>query len=142
LMSAMSKQTDAEWVMRWGSLAIAGAGVALTVSGQARGAEAANVNPAYVEFERAVLDGKDVRMVLDLPSCVVRGTDKPGPSIRASLRFDSYLIQKDDSVSFSLTHFTIRNSNLPVDEFISFKAMPSGRVEAHTSFLNAANYTV
>lgn len=111
------------------------------IAGNVR-AVAAPAQQNYVELEKAILDGKDIRMTLDLAKCLVHGSDKPGPPIRGSLRFDGFMIQADQSIAFSTMHFTIRSDNTPVREFLSFKVAPSGKVDARSRFLNAASYAV
>jgi hypothetical protein len=98
-------------------------------------------NQSYADLEKAVLDGKDIRMTLDLSNCAVQGSDKSGPSIRGSARLDAFMVL-EDHIAFSMTHFTVRNDNSPVTEFLSFKAVPSGKVEIRSRALNAANFSV
>jgi len=106
------------------------------------GSAAPGPSEDYTSLKSAVLDGKDIRMTLDLSECTIPGTATSGPPIRGSLRFDAYMIQNDQSIAFSMTHFTVRSDKTPVDEFLSFKVRPTGKVDAHTSFLNPTNYTV
>jgi hypothetical protein len=98
-------------------------------------------NQSYADFAKAALDGKDIRVTLDLANCTVEGTDKPGPPIRGSARFDAFMVL-EDHISFSMTHFTVRDDNSPVTEFVSFKARPNGKIEVHSRFLNAATFSV
>jgi hypothetical protein len=115
----------------------------LTAMGIAGGiCHAASTNGDYSKFKQAVLDGKDIRMTLDLSKCLVHGTDKSGPSIQGSLHFDGYMVEEDQSIAFAMTHFTIRPNKMPVDEFLSFRVLPTGAIDVHTSFLNAATYAV
>ena len=87
-------------------------------------------------LKNAVLEGKDIHIGLDLSKCVVPGSDKPGPSISGSLHFDGYMIEEDQSIAFSTTHFTMKHDNTPVNEFLSFKVLPTGKVLTRTRFLN------
>jgi VirK protein len=103
---------------------------------------AADVNHDYAELEKAVLEGKDIRMTLDFSACLVHGTEKPGPAVRGSLRFDAFMIRNDPSIAFSTTHFTVRSDKTPVNEFLSFRVEPTGKVDARTMFLNATTYAV
>jgi hypothetical protein len=103
---------------------------------------AADVNHDYAELEKAVLEGKDIRMTLDFSTCFVHGTEKPGPAVRGSIRFDAFMIRNDQSIAFSTTHFTVRSDNTAVNEFLSFRVEPTGKVDARTMFLNATTYTV
>jgi hypothetical protein len=105
-------------------------------------AAATDVNQNYSALQKAVLDGKDIHMILDLSACVVHGGDKPGPAVRGSMRFDRYMIQHDQTIAFSTTHFTVRPDQTPVDEFLAFKVRPNGSVNAHTSFLNPVTFAV
>jgi hypothetical protein len=107
-----------------------------------RDGAAADVNHDYAELEKAVLEGKDIRMTLDLSTCLVHGTEKPGPAVRGSLRFDAFMIRSDQSIAFSTTHFTVRSDKTPVNEFLSFTVEPTGKVDARTMFLNATTYAV
>jgi hypothetical protein len=107
--------------------------------GAAVGAEA---SPGYAELQRAVLDGKEIRMTIDLSQCLVHGTERSGPSVRGSLRFDAVMIQGDDDIALSATHFTVRSDDQAVDEFIAFRVHPDGKVDAHSSFLNATTYAL
>lgn len=115
---------------------------ALVASVGSRISYAAEVNHAFAKLENAVLDGKDIRMALDLSKCVVKGSGKPGPSIRGSLHFDGYMIEQDLSISFATTHFTLRKDNTPVDEFLSFKVLSTGEVLSRTRFVNPSTYAV
>lgn len=115
---------------------------AIAASIGSRTSYAAEANHAYAKLENAVLDGKDIHMALDLSKCVVKGSDKPGPSIRGSLHFDGYMIEQDQSISFATTHFTLREDNTPVDEFLSFKVLSTGEVLSRTRFLNPSTFAV
>jgi hypothetical protein len=99
-------------------------------------------NPDYAALQKAVLDGKDVHMVIDLSACQVHGTDKSGPPVKGSRRFDGYMIQADGTIAFSATHFTVRPDKTPVSEFLSYRVRANGKVEAHTTFLNPATFAV
>jgi hypothetical protein len=72
----------------------------------------------------------------------VHGTDKPGPSVRGSRRFDGYMVQGDGTIAFSATHFTVRPDKTPVSEFLSYRVRVTGKVSAHTIFLNPATYAI
>jgi hypothetical protein len=100
------------------------------------------LNQDYAALERAVLDGKDVHMVIDLSACLVHGTDKSGPSVRGSRRFDGYMIQGDGTIAFSATHFTVRADKTPVSEFLSYRVRATGKISAHTIFLNPTTYAI
>jgi hypothetical protein len=99
-------------------------------------------NHDFAALEKAVLDGKDFRMVIDLSACQVHGTDKPGPPVRGSARFDGVMIQSDDTMAFSTTHFTVRADKTPVSEFLSYRVHPNGKVNARTVMLNPATYAI
>jgi hypothetical protein len=99
-------------------------------------------NHDFAALEKAVLDGKDFRMVIDLSACQVHGTDKSGPPVRGSARFDGVIIQSDDTMAFSTTHFTVRADKTPVSEFLSYRVHPTGKVNARTVMLNPATYAV
>jgi hypothetical protein len=102
----------------------------------------ADANQNAAALEQAVLDGKDIHAVLDLSKCTEHETGKSGPPLRGSLHPEGYMVHNDHSVVFSVTHFTVRNDKTPVNEFISFQVQPTGKVDMHSVFLNAANYTV
>ena len=103
---------------------------------------AAENNNSPANLEKAILDGKDIHLTLDLAACFVHGTAKPGPSIRGSLRFDGYMIESDETIAFATTHFTVRPDNTAVDEFLSFKVSPLGKVSARTRILNPLTFAV
>jgi hypothetical protein len=103
---------------------------------------AQTVNPDYASFAKAVLDGRDVRLTLDLARCTADGGNARGPQIRASIRFDAYLIESDQTVAFATTHFTLRADNTAVDEFLSFRVHPNGKVDLRTAFLNPITFSV
>jgi cation diffusion facilitator CzcD-associated flavoprotein CzcO len=105
-------------------------------------AVAQDVNPDYESFEKAVLDGRDVRLTLDLSRCTGHGVEARGPQVRGSIRFDGYMIRGDQTVAFATTHFTLREDNTPVDEFLSFRVYPSGKVEGRTAFINPITFAV
>jgi hypothetical protein len=107
-----------------------------------RHAAADEPNRDYAAFENAVRDGKEIRMVIDLSACQVHGTDKSGPPVRGSMRFDGYMIQSDGTVAFSATHVTVKADKTPVSEFLSYRVHPTGKVNAHTIFLNPATYAI
>jgi len=50
---------------------------------------------SYGDLERAVLDGRDIRVTLDLGACRVHGTALAVPPVRGSIRFDAYMIESD-----------------------------------------------
>jgi hypothetical protein len=103
---------------------------------QVHKAIADELNPDFVAFEKAVLDGKDFRMVIDMSACQVHGTDKSGPPVRGSIRFDAYMIQRDDTIAFSATHFTVRADKTVASEFLSYRVYPTGKVGVRTIILN------
>ncbi|MBR0692697.1 VirK family protein [Bradyrhizobium lablabi] len=69
---------------------------------------AADVNQEYVALKQAALDGKDLRMTLALSECLLHGTWQAGPAVTGGMRFDAYMIQADQTIALSTTHFTIR----------------------------------
>jgi len=97
---------------------------------------------SYENLAQAVLDGRDIRVTLDLGACHVHGTALAGPPVRGSIRFDAYMIESDGSIAFSLRHFTVQDGTTPVDEFLTFKVDPTGRIDAHSRFFNAATFAV
>jgi hypothetical protein len=105
-------------------------------------AVAQDVNPDYKSFEKAVLDGRDVRLILDLSRCTEHGVEARGPQVRGSIRFDAYMIRGDQTVAFAITHFTLRSDNTAVDEFLSFRVYPNGKVNVRTAFLNPITFSV
>ncbi|MET1028751.1 MAG: VirK family protein [Dongiaceae bacterium] len=122
-----------------------GLGIVLTTLasfGDIRDAVAADANQTRDALEDAVLAGKDIRVVLDLSQCHVHGTDKSGPPVRGGFHVDGYLIQSDQTIAFSATHFTMKDNKTPVTEFISFKVLPTGEIDAHAIFLNPATYAI
>jgi hypothetical protein len=94
----------------------------------------------YAVVERALLDGKTPRMTLNLALCQVQGTDKPGPSVQANLGFDAFMILGEQGVAFRTTHFTVRPDKKAVDETLSFRLRPTGRLEVQTMHLDAATH--
>jgi len=121
----------------WRSIAI---GIVVSIgvwsSWHAREAVADELNQDLVALEKAVLDGKDFRMVIDMSACQVHGTDKSGPPVRGSIRFDAYMVQRDDTIAFSATHFTVRADKTMASEFLSYRVHPTGKVEVRTVVLN------
>ena len=107
-----------------------------------RHATADEPNPDYVALQKAVLDGKDVHMVVDLAACQIHGTDKPGPTVKGSLRLDAYMVQADGTIAFAMTHFTIRPDKTPVSEFLSYRVRTNGKVEMRNIVLNPATFAV
>jgi len=103
---------------------------------------AQEVNPDYASFAKAVMDGRDIRLILDLSRCVAQGGEARGPQIRGSIRFDAYMIQGDQTVAFATTHFTLRTDNTAVDEFLSFRVHSNGKVDVRTAFLNPVTFSV
>ena len=116
--------------------------IALTCHRCALRAETPTANRDYVELRNAVLEGKSIRMTLDLSKCTVHGRAEAGPPFLGSLGFDAYMIEPDKSITFSTMHFTVRIDNTPVDEFLAFKLLPDGTIFAHTRSLQAATYAV
>jgi hypothetical protein len=103
---------------------------------------AQDVNPDYASFAKAVLDGRDVHLTIDLSRCTGDGGKARSPQVRGSMRFDAYMIQGDQTVAFATTHFTLRTDNTAVDEFLSFRVHPNGKVEVRTAFLNPITFAV
>lgn len=99
-------------------------------------------NRDYVELKNAVLEGKNIRMTLDLSKCTVHGKTEPGPPLLGSLGFDAYMIEPDKSIAFSMTHFTVRNDNTPVDEFLAFRVLPDGAILARVRLLETMTHAV
>jgi hypothetical protein len=110
------------------------------LSGHHAGADEPNLD--YVALQKAVLDGKDVHMVIDLAACQVHGTDKAGPTVKGSARFDAYMVQADGTIAFAMTHFTVRPDKTPVSEFLSYRVRTNGKVETRTMVLNPATFAV
>jgi hypothetical protein len=93
-------------------------------------------------LEHAILGGKDIHVTLDLSRCVEHDSGKPGPDVRGNLHPDELMVQKDHTIAFAMTHFTVRPDETPVDEFASFRVQPDGKVTVSNTFLNAATYAV
>jgi VirK protein len=102
----------------------------------------ANAGQTAAALEQAVLAGKDIHIVLDLSRCAEHGSGNSGPEVRGSLHPDEFMVQKDHTIAFSVTHFTIRPDGTPVNEFASFRVQPNGKVTLRSIFLNAASYAV
>ena len=98
-------------------------------------------NADYAALNKAIVDGKEFRMLVDLSACQVHGTGAAGPLVKASMRFDGYMIQPDGTIAFATTHFTVRPDKA-VREFLSFRVHPNGRIEARTMILDAVNDAV
>ena len=94
---------------------------ALVATNIARAANASNSDPDYAAIRRAGLDGKDIRMVLDLSACTTQQSGRPGPNVSGSLRFDGYMIEGGQTIAFAMTHFTLRPDKTPVYEFLAFR---------------------
>jgi VirK protein len=116
--------------------------VALAIGCGTQIAAAADIDTGYQKLEKAILNGKDIHLTIDLTACHVHGTDRPGPPVRGSLHLEGYMIEADQSIVFSTTHFTVKSDNTPVNEFLSFRVQPSGIVTARTRLLNASTYVV
>jgi hypothetical protein len=99
-------------------------------------------NPEYAALQKAVLDGKDVHMTIDLATCQLHGANQAGPMIKGSARFDAYMIQADGTIAFAMTHFTVRPDKTPVSEFLSYRVRPNGKVETRTVVLNPATFAL
>ena len=106
---------------------------------QAIAAEPQNVD--YTALSAAIAGGKEFRMLVDLSACQVHGTNAAGPAIKASMRFDGYMIQPDGTIAFATTHFTM-GPGKAVREFLSFRVHSNGKVEARTMTLDAVNDAV
>ena len=120
---------------------VAGLVVLMAVSSPWHKAVADEPNHDFAALEKAVLDGKDFRMVIDLSACQVHGTDKSGPPVKGSSRFDAVMVQGDGTIAFSTTHFTVRSDNLPVNEFLSYRVHPTGKIDARTIVMNPMTYS-
>jgi hypothetical protein len=125
---------------RWLTVAVTLAALA-GLLGKQSGAMAQELRNA-ADLEHAVLGGKDIHVTLDLSRCTEHGTGKSGPEIRGSMHPDGFIVQSDHGIAFAVTHFTVRPDKKPVLEFTSFLVEASGRVDLHSIFLNAANYTI
>ncbi|MET4799737.1 VirK family protein [Bradyrhizobium sp. LB11.1] len=95
----------------------------------------------YAALSEAILEGKEPRMPIDLSACQVHGVDIAGPPIKASIRFDGYMIQADGTIAFSTTHMTVR-SDRSVREFPSFRVHANGKIEVRTVTLGVVNFAV
>ena len=95
----------------------------------------------YAALSEAILEGKEPRMLIDLSACQVRGADIAGPPIKASIRFDGYMIQADGTLAFATTHMTVR-SDRSVREFLSFRVHANGKIEVRTATLGAVDFAV
>jgi hypothetical protein len=93
-------------------------------------------------LEHAVLSGKDIHVVIDLSACMDHSGGRPGPDIRGSLHPNGFMVLKDHSVAFAVTHFTVRPDDTADNEFMSFRVQPDGKVSLRNVFLNAANESV
>jgi hypothetical protein len=98
-------------------------------------------NADYAALNKAIVDGKEFRMLVDLSACQAHDTGAAGPPVKASMRFDGYMIQPDGTIAFATTHFTVRPDKA-VREFLSFRVHPNGRIEARTMVLDAVNDAV
>jgi hypothetical protein len=100
------------------------------------------IDHSYQQLKKAILSGKNIRMNLDLAACHIHGTDKPGPNIRGSMHFEGFMVEADQSIAFSTTHFTVKADNTPIDEVLSFRVQPSGEMTVRTRLHNASTYVV
>lgn len=98
-------------------------------------------NTNYRALSEAIAEGKEFRMLVDLSACQVHGTNAAGPLIKASMRFDGYMIQPDGTIAFATTHFTVRPDKA-VREFLSFRVHANGKIDARTMILDAVNDAV
>ena len=96
-------------------------------------------NADYAALNEAILKGKEVRMLIDFSACQVRGASVAGPPIKASIRFDGYMIQTDGTIALATTHFSVRPDK-SVREFLSFRVHANGKIEARTAILGAVNF--
>jgi hypothetical protein len=62
----------------------------------------ANDGQNAAALEHAVLDGKDIHVVLDLSRCVEHRSGNSGPEVRGSLHPDEFMVQKDHTMSLPL----------------------------------------
>jgi hypothetical protein len=60
----------------------------------------------------------------------------------ANYRFYVQRDKSDETIAFATTHFTVRPDNTPVDEFLSFKVSPVGKVKTRTRVLNRSTFAV
>jgi hypothetical protein len=93
-------------------------------------------------LEHAVLSGQDIHVVLDLSRCVAHGSAETGPMIHGSLHPNAFMVLSDHTVAFAETHFTVRPDNAPVDEFLSYRVKPDGKVTFRTVSLNLPTYAI
>ncbi|MCA1458231.1 hypothetical protein I6F35_34485 [Bradyrhizobium sp. BRP22] len=98
-------------------------------------------NADYAALSEAIAEGREFRMLVDLSACQVHGTNGAGPPIKASMRFDGYMIQPDGTIAFATTHFTVRPDRA-VREFLSFRVHANGKIDARTMILDAVNDSV
>jgi hypothetical protein len=52
------------------------------------------------------------------------------------------MVQKDHTIAFAVTHFTIRPDETLVNEFASLRVQPNGKVTLRNIFLNATSNAV
>jgi hypothetical protein len=98
-------------------------------------------NADYAALNKAIVDGKEFRMLVDLSACQVHGTNAAGPPVKASMRFDGYMIQPDGTIAFATTHFSVRPDKA-VREFLSFRVHANGKIDARTMILDSVNDAV
>jgi VirK protein len=89
------------------------------------------MDQTQITLQKAVLDGKDVHMVIDLAACQAHGTDMAGPTVKGGVRFDAYMVQADGTIAFAMTHFTVRPDKTAVSEFLSYRARERQGRSAH-----------
>jgi hypothetical protein len=106
------------------------------------GTAMANDGQNAAALEHAVLDGKDIHVVLDLSRCVEHRSGNSGPEVRGSLHPDEFMVQKDHTIAFAVTHFTFRPDETLVNEFASLRVQPNEKVTLRNIFLNAASNAV
>jgi hypothetical protein len=52
------------------------------------------------------------------------------------------MIEGDQTVAFATMHFTLRADNTAVDEFLSFRVRPNGKIDVRIAFLNPVTFSV
>jgi hypothetical protein len=82
------------------------------------------------------------RTVPNPSRCITHDSGKPGPVIRGSLHPDEFMVLNDHSVAFAVTHSSVRPDSTPVDEFLSFRVQPDGRLVLRNVVLNPATYAI
>ncbi|WP_407185392.1 VirK family protein [Bradyrhizobium centrosematis] len=98
-------------------------------------AKAEETSPKYAEVLNALLEGKSVKLILDMSRCAPAEGGKPSSATQAGLAINAFRVTAQNGISFANAHQTVDSSGHAVTEYIRHSLSREGKLTLRASKL-------